>query len=73
MEKENTKGVVQQSEALAGQNKNTEGQRALCECYESIQDLLPETPASVWRAWVELGRKTCVDGSIIKRRRPWKH
>jgi len=70
--KTNNPNVVRQGKALAGRNKNTEGQRALVECYKNIQDLLPQTPASVWNAWVRLGRRTNIDGTNLKSRRSWK-
>ena len=56
-------------------NESNAGQRALIAAYqEATRDQeLPETQAKDWNAWVELGRKTCVDGTFIfKRRRSWK-
>lgn len=58
MLKTNIKDVVQRGKALTGQNKSTEGQRALIEAYKAISDLLSETPAAAWNAWVMLGRRT---------------
>lgn len=49
---------------------STEGQRALIDAYKAISDLLPETPAAAWNAWVRLGRRTAVCGTFIKKARP---
>lgn len=38
-------------------NRSTEAQRDLIRVYESVADMLPQTPVSAWEAWVRLGRQ----------------
>ena len=75
MEKTNNTDVVQQCKALAGQNRNTEGQEALIAAYqEATRDQeLPETPPSVWCCWLELGRQAEKQMSYLKDLWLWKH
>ena len=68
--KKDINNVAQQAKGLTGQNQSSEGQRALIASYESVQDLLPETPAAVWKAWAEEGRRTQVDGRTLKTQQP---
>ena len=51
--------------------QSSKSQRALLKSFEGVQDLLPETPARVWRAWVRLGRQT--EERLSSLRDNWKN
>lgn len=68
---EHFKDCVQQSQNSSGQQTSTEGQRALIEAYKAISDLLPETPAAAWNAWVRLGKRAEKKLSYLKKNWLW--